>query len=249
MLDIRKDHVKFWRPQILLLVSNPRASVQQIQFMNQMKKSGLFILGHVLKGSMEDDVLVGNYHTTYQAWLKLVDLAKVKAFVEVTISPSMSHAIATPIQVCLFVDLFVCLFVCLFVVYTIVLFIQVSGLGGMKPNTIVFGFFDNQPQQDALYSLIKKEKLDKDTKLSYLMDTFLPMNNQTDHYKDLTEIEYVQLINDALRLGKNVCITRYFSKVSCCYVMLYLLCLHLFTDGEDITESFPNSFLHRHLAG
>ena len=67
--------------------------------MNQMKKSGLFILGHVLKGSMEDDLLVGNYHTTYQAWLKLVDLAKVKAFVEVTISPSMTHAIATLIQV------------------------------------------------------------------------------------------------------------------------------------------------------
>ncbi|KAI6657269.1 Solute carrier family 12 member 9 isoform X1 [Oopsacas minuta] len=187
MLDIRKDHVKYWRPQLLLLVSNPRASVQQIQFMNQMKKSGLFILGHVLKGSMEDDVLVGNYNTTYQAWLKLVDLAKVKAFVEVTISPSMSHAIAT--------------------------LIQVSGLGGMKPNTIVFGFYDDQPQHDALYSLIKKEKLDKDPKLSYLMDTFLPMKDEVELYKDFTEIEYVQLINDALRLGKNVCITRYFSKM------------------------------------
>ena len=52
-----------------------------------------------MNGSMEDDLLVGNYHTTYQAWLKLVDLARVKAFVEVTISPSMSHAIATLIQV------------------------------------------------------------------------------------------------------------------------------------------------------
>ena len=84
----------------------------------------------------------------------------------------------------------------------------------MKPNTIVFGFYDNQPQQDALYTLIKKEKLDKDPKLSYLMDTFLPMKDRDTQSKDFTEIEYVQLINDALRLGKNVCITRHFNKVS-----------------------------------
>ena len=84
----------------------------------------------------------------------------------------------------------------------------------MKPNTIVFGFYDNQPQQDALFSLIKKEKLEKDSQLSYLMDTFLPMKDNPGQCKDFTEIEYVQLINDALRLGKNVCITRHFYKVS-----------------------------------
>ena len=87
-MDIRKDHVKFWRPQILLLVDDPNTHCTLIQFINSLKKSGLYILGHVHTASTNTDDKDPSL-TEQPQWQSLVDHMKVKAFTEITVASSM----------------------------------------------------------------------------------------------------------------------------------------------------------------
>lgn len=87
-LDVRKDHVKFWRPQLLLLVGNPRGALPLLRLANQLKKGGLYVLGHVTLGDL-DSLPSDPVQPLYGAWLSLVDRAQVKAFVDLTLSPSV----------------------------------------------------------------------------------------------------------------------------------------------------------------
>ena len=87
-MDVRKDHVKFWRPQMLLLLDDPNSHCTLIAFINSLKKSGLFILGHVHTANdnpAEKDPSV----TELPQWQALVEHLKVKAFTEITVASSM----------------------------------------------------------------------------------------------------------------------------------------------------------------
>ncbi|VBB88909.1 Vacuolar membrane cation-chloride cotransporter (CCC), putative [Yarrowia lipolytica] len=119
LLRLRQDHVKFWRPQILLLVDDPRSAWGLIKFCNYLKKGGLYILGHV--------VITKDFQETFkevkkqqQSWTKLRDMTGAKAFVQIACSPDVVWGARN-------------------------VFLG-SGLGGMKPNITILGSLRDKSQ-------------------------------------------------------------------------------------------------------
>ncbi|KAL3282290.1 hypothetical protein HHI36_005478 [Cryptolaemus montrouzieri] len=176
LLDSRKDHVKFWRPQILLLVNNPRTSCPLIDFVNVLKKGGLYVLGHVIKGDSNapgaDPTLETNSH-----WLNLIDHLKVKAFVELTVANTIREGAKH--------------------------LMRISGMGAMKPNTVVLGFLGDEKPEDFLQS---DESSYQNVDFS---NEIFPLEEES----TLKPLEYILILSDVLKLNKNLCICRNFHKL------------------------------------
>ncbi|XP_065267154.1 solute carrier family 12 member 9-like [Emys orbicularis] len=177
MLDVRKEHVKFWRPQMLLMVQNPRSSVQLISFINDLKKSGLYVLGHVELAEL-DSLPSDPLQTQADSWLLLVDRLNIKAFVNLTLADSVRHGV----QQLLFI----------------------SGLGGMRPNTIVLGFYDGAAPRDGLAQHPAFEGSEEAAQL-----IFPPVRGAAAPRR-LSPQEYVAVVADAVKMLRNVMLARSF---------------------------------------
>ncbi|KAF7121666.1 hypothetical protein CNMCM5793_009138 [Aspergillus hiratsukae] len=114
LLRLKQEHVKFWRPQILLFVTDLDAQWKMVSFCNSLKKGALFVLGHVL---VTDDFsgAVPEARRQQSAWTKLVECSRVKAFVNIAVSPSVEWGVRNVVLN--------------------------SGLGGMRPNIVVIDQF------------------------------------------------------------------------------------------------------------
>ena len=115
LLRLRQEHVKFWRPQILLFVNDPRRQYKLIQFCNSLKKGALFVLGHVIV-TQDFGGVVPEARRQQTAWTKYIDFSKIKAFVNIAISPAVEWGARN--------------------------IVLSTGLGGMRPNIIVMGFYN-----------------------------------------------------------------------------------------------------------
>ena len=181
LLDQRKEHVKFWRPRILLMVENPRSCLPLIEFVNHLKKSGLFVIGHIEVGSL-DDHEVDPVIDLYPIWLRWLDQFTVKAFIEMTLAPNVREGLPHVARI--------------------------AGLGAMKLNTIMFGFYDSAMPIDFLQN---------DERYMALEDTLNQAGGLNEEVFKVrrnrrpSKIEYVGMVKDVMtKLQKIVCLARHF---------------------------------------
>ncbi|CCC10051.1 unnamed protein product [Sordaria macrospora k-hell] len=201
LLRLKPEHIKFWRPQIILLINNPRKQTRLIQFCNSMKKGGLYILGHVI---VTDDFSAGVAEAKLQqaAWTKYIsEFSRIKAFVQLTMSPTITWGVRN--------------------------LILSAGLGGMRPNIAVIGFYNledlrrSRPtlriSHKAPTSPVKgtetkqpvRQRKRGDTS-ARLMEGFLPTDViKTEEMMSVTE--YLTILEDlALRYRLNVAVGKGF---------------------------------------
>lgn len=76
---------------MLLLVNKPATCCQLMDFVNDLKKSGLYVIGHVQRGSMNKGKgeAFDPLQQIYPYWLSLVDYLKIKSFVELTLTETI----------------------------------------------------------------------------------------------------------------------------------------------------------------
>ncbi|GMG28935.1 unnamed protein product [Ambrosiozyma monospora] len=204
LLKLRQDNVKYWRPQVLLLVDNPRTSFKLISFCNHLKKGGLYVLGHVMVSKTFQDRL-GDLNNQKQAWLELRDIAKLKAFIQISVAPSFVWGVRN-------------------------VFLG-SGLGGMKPNITIIGFYDLSVYTSRLPKGVKFENASSHYNRQ-VNESIL--NLPTDSLKTESKLkltDWVQVLEDLSLLNSNIAVAKGFPR------------LHIPSDNESKVSQDQKKFI------
>lgn len=190
LLRLKQDNIKYWRPQILLLVDNPRTSWNLIRFCNNLKKGGLYILGHVTVSPNFQEQF-DELKKQQRAWMKIRDLAKIKAFVQIGTGPNLAWGIRN-------------------------VFLG-SGLGGMRPNITVLGFFDLQHYYQRVSNNTydnSNEISNENSELSAVTQFGKPLPTDDCKNEDKVKIQqWVQIVEDLSLMQSNIAIAHDFKKL------------------------------------
>lgn len=184
LLRLRQEHVKFWRPQILLFVSDLDRQWKMVSFCNSLKKGALFVLGHVLV--TDDFSAVPEARRQQTAWTKLVEYSKIKAFVNIAVSPTAEWGVRN--------------------------IVLNSGLGGMRPNIVVIDQFRQDQSLIENLSLASKRR---DSSKSRRRPSVISSNDRPDEFaragKAMSCQSYVTILEDLLfKLRINVAVAKGF---------------------------------------
>ena len=151
-LNVQDEHVKHYRPMILLLSGNPTNRTTLVDMANHMtKRYGLLFLAHIAQGPIpfrtKDEII----HKQKQ-WLRNEN---INAFYKLIESDSVSVGTKSFMQVCVHYKNFQEYSYILFKYYTnyytikLIFCIQASGIGKFTPNIVMLGYKSNWQSCDS----------------------------------------------------------------------------------------------------
>ncbi|KAJ5778232.1 hypothetical protein N7520_001478, partial [Penicillium odoratum] len=176
LLRLRQEHVKFWRPQILLFVSDLDRQYKMVSFCNSLKKGALFVLGHVIV-TEDFSSAVPEARRQQTAWTKFVEYSKIKAFVNIAIAPAAEWGMRN--------------------------IVLNSGLGGMRPNIVVIDQFREDQSLVETISLSSNSKARRRSSAFGSRQDQIPVNPMTNqsYVTVLEDLLFKLRINVAVAKG------------------------------------------------
>ncbi|KHJ43123.1 hypothetical protein D918_06689 [Trichuris suis] len=127
-LQMTQDHVKTYRPMILLLTGNPCKRKDMVNFVSNITRSqGMLICGQVLQAPLDDNTLQARYQFSRKIiwWLKK---RHIRAFYYSYLANSLQEGVLALLQLC--------------------------GMGKLSPNIMIMGFKHDWETSD--YAAVKE---------------------------------------------------------------------------------------------
>eukprot|EP00485_Elphidium_margaritaceum_P002943 CAMPEP_0202707636 /NCGR_PEP_ID=MMETSP1385-20130828/19934_1 /ASSEMBLY_ACC=CAM_ASM_000861 /TAXON_ID=933848 /ORGANISM="Elphidium margaritaceum" /LENGTH=969 /DNA_ID=CAMNT_0049366387 /DNA_START=21 /DNA_END=2930 /DNA_ORIENTATION=+ len=177
-LDTRKAHSKTWRPSILLLADD--ADIALIDFCNNLKKGGLYVIGSAVVGDFAYQV--ETVQKLRADWIQFVDDNALKAFPQIAVASTVRAGYEN--------------------------LILLSGLGAMRPNTIVLPLLRLKlPSSQVISSLDRAdnnvvEEEEKKTSDSFRLKALVQTTPA-----EMDALDYTKLCRNILRFKRNIVMT------------------------------------------
>jgi len=194
-MDQNKSHNKHWRPSVMLVQFD--LDLALIDFCNILKKGGLYVIGNIIvTENFQETAIEALKHK--KAWLKFITEAKIKAFSQTAVAPSIRLGCQN--------------------------LLMMGGIGALMPNTIVLPLLfdeegrDKQMSSNLKYNLRNFVGKKSSMGITHLSQDFLAsaeidigdLSMKHKESKNLDVLEYLGIINDVLISKKNVIVAENF---------------------------------------
>jgi len=207
-LDETKQHLKFWRPHILLIAEDCERQYNLIHFANNVKKGGILVIGDVICAEEKGDgrqrdlnlshFLIKRLESRRRAWGEYIKACKLKAFPSVTASHSMQSGIQQ--------------------------LLMMVGLGALRPNTVLLEFLEEDRKSSQTFEL--SESLPQRVQeIAKQLPVESPGSKAANQPGQVSKPRYLSILRDILAVGHNLLLARNFQKLP-----------HYLVDGSKPTQ-------------